>query len=243
MNLPSHLAIIMDGNGRWAESRQRQRTYGHIRGARTAKNIITAAVERGIKHLTLFTFSTENWLRPQAEVEFLMRLLARQIARQQKTLMQNNIRFSTIGDLSRLPAAARQVVLDTIELTRTNTGMSLVFALNYGGRQEILAAARQIAFQVATGQTQMSAVTEEYFSQTLESSFLPEPDLIIRTSGEQRLSNFLLWSAAYSEILFVEKHWPDFTSADLDLALSEYQRRERRFGCIPGQTSPEHPTI
>jgi undecaprenyl diphosphate synthase len=242
MDQPSHIAIIMDGNGRWAELRQRPRTYGHIRGARTAKNIITAAVARGIKQLTLFTFSTENWHRPQAEVDFLMRLLARQIVREQNTLMKNNVRFSTIGDLSRLPTAVRQIVLETIEMTCTNTGMNLVFALNYGGRQEILSAARQIAFQVATGQTQMSDVTEDFFSKTLESSFLPDPDLLIRTSGEQRLSNFLLWSSAYSEILFIEKHWPDFTSQDLDNAIKEYQKRERRFGRVTKHRETELPT-
>jgi undecaprenyl diphosphate synthase len=232
MKLPHHLAIIMDGNGRWAQALGRQRAYGHMRGARVAKNIITAAAQRDIKNLTLFTFSTENWARPQLEVDFLMRLLAHQIKREQRTLMENNIRFHTIGSLERLPSAARQVVLDTARLTEKNTGMNLVFALNYGGRQEIVQAAKRIAELAREQKLNPEDVDDAFFAHKLESSFLPAPDLIIRTSGEHRLSNFFLWQAAYSEFFVLDKMWPDFTANDLDLALNNYATRSRRFGKI-----------
>lgn len=228
--LPEHLAIIMDGNGRWAQSRNHSRIYGHVRGASIAKKIIIAATKLKIKNLTLFAFSTENWFRPQTEVRFLMRLLLRQILRERTTLMKNNIRFHAIGDLSRLPPAVREAVIGTIELTQGNTGMNLIFALNYGGRQEIVQAARALAQKVKLGEMQSEKIDAAAFASQLESSFLPDPDLILRTSGEQRLSNFFLWSAAYSEIYILEKLWPDFTEEDLTAALHRYANSDRRFG-------------
>lgn len=232
MSKANHVAIIMDGNGRWAQSRGRLRTYGHIQGARVAKKIITAAVERGISHLTLFAFSTENWQRPKAEVSFLMRLLAHQIRREQKTLMKNNVRFSTIGDLSALPSFAKQVVVEATKLTEGNTGLRLVFALNYGGQQEIVNAVKRVAAAVQQGAISPDELTQETFSSFLDSHAFPPPDLIIRTSGEKRISNFILWASAYSEMYFVEKHWPDFTAHDFDLALADFSKRTRRFGKV-----------
>jgi undecaprenyl diphosphate synthase len=232
MGTPHHVAIIMDGNGRWAQLRGRPRTYGHIAGARTAKKIITAAVKSGLKNLTLFTFSTENWNRPQVEVNFLMHLLARQIFRERQTLMKNNVRFYAIGDLARLPEKVRQVVVDTVALTAKNTGMNLVFALSYGGRQEIIKAAQALAAKAAAGDLDPENISEHMFSSEMESHFLPDPDLIIRTSGEERLSNFYLWQAAYSEIIVFEKYWPEFSSDDLYSALLTFSQRERRFGMV-----------
>ncbi len=222
----------MDGNGRWAEARRRSRAHGHLRGARVAKNIITAAVASKIESLTLFAFSNENWLRPDTEISFLMRLLARQITREQTSLMNSNIRFRVIGDLMRLPQEVRTIIKETIELTATNTGMNLVFALSYGGRQEIVKATKLIAEKVKAGLLAIDQIDEFMFAHHLESSFLPDPDLIIRTSGEQRLSNFYLWQSAYSEIYTIEKLWPDFTADDFNLAISNYSARNRRFGKV-----------
>lgn len=220
----------MDGNGRWAKQRRHNRVFGHIRGARVAKNVIEECARLGISHLTLFAFSTENWFRPMEEVSFLMQLLNRQLKREQKTLMRNNIRFQCIGDISRLPASVRQVVHQTIELTESNTGMVLAFALSYGGRQEITEMARELVRQAKVGNLEESEVDEALIAGLLPSSFLPDPDLIIRTSGESRISNFFLWQAAYSEIEFEPKTWPEFTSADLHRILGTFSQRERRFG-------------
>jgi undecaprenyl diphosphate synthase len=208
---PRHLAIIMDGNGRWAQLRGHSRFFGHVRGAKTARKIIEAAAARKIEFLTLYTFSIENWRRPEAEVNFLMKLLRRQLVRELKTLMENNIRFRVIGDINRLPREVQKVVNATIEETKTNTGMTLVFALS---------------------QLEAADVDENLVSACLESAFLPDPDLIVRTSGESRLSNFFLWQAAYSELLTLPTLWPDFTQEHLDLALQDYARRERRFGQV-----------
>lgn len=232
MNTPRHVAIIMDGNGRWAQMRNRPRTYGHLAGARAAKKIITSAATSGLKNLTLFAFSTENWSRPEAEVNFLMRLLAHQILREQKTLMKNNIRFRTIGELSRMPQSVREVVEQTVELTKNNSGLNLVFALSYGGRQEIIRATRDLVTKVSNGQIEANEIDEAVFAAQLESKFLPDPDLIIRTSGEERLSNFFLWQAAYSEILVFNKYWPEFTADDFRYAINIFSQRERRFGRI-----------
>lgn len=237
MKIPDHIAIIMDGNGRWATSRGRSRTYGHIRGARTAKKIIRSAAGRNISHLTLFAFSTENWLRPQQEVSFLMRLLGHQIRREQTSLMKNNIRFGVIGNMAALPEQIRNALQKTIEMTAQNTGMTLTFALSYGGRQEIVEAARNLAHDVYTGKISVDKIDENIFSKYLPSYGLPDPDLIIRTSGESRISNFFLWQAAYSEIIILEKLWPDFTTTDLESAIHEYSRRDRRFGKIHSSES------
>ncbi len=230
MKLPHHVAIIMDGNGRWAELRGHSRIFGHVRGAKTAKKIIEESVRRGIKNLTLFTFSTENWTRPEFEVSFLMKLLRKHLARERQSLFDQNIKFRCIGDLSRIPESARAEVQKTIEMTKDNAGMNLVFALSYGGRQEILNAARMLVDRAARGELTSAQVTEETFQNSLESSFLPDPDLVIRTSGETRISNFFLWQSAYSEIYFSNAFWPDFNAVEYQRALEYFAGRERRFG-------------
>lgn len=233
--MPRHLAIIMDGNGRWAELRKRDRVFGHIKGARVAKAMIETCAQSGLENLTLYAFSTENWLRPKSEVAFLMRLLGRNMRKERGSLMKNNIRFSVIGEIDRLPEAVRTEVHRTIEQTRNNTGMCLTFALSYGARQEIAEAMREIAIDVAAGRLAPHDINDELVSKKLQSSFLPDPDLIIRTSGECRLSNFMLWQAAYAEIYVTKVLWPDFSRSDLDEALAHFARRERRFGRTTAQ--------
>lgn len=235
MKLPRHLAIIMDGNGRWAKARRHNRVYGHIRGARIAKSIIEECARLKLQYLTLFAFSTENWFRPIEEVKFLMHLLERQLRRELKTLMRNNIRFQCIGEIHRLPKAVREVVEETVEMTAENSGMVLAFALSYGGRQEITHMARELVRQAKLGLLEESEVDEALVASFLPSSFLPDPDLVIRTSGESRLSNFFLWQSAYSEIEFEAKAWPDFNLGDLHRILETYSIRERRFGRIGEQ--------
>lgn len=225
----------MDGNGRWAKQRRHNRVYGHVRGAKVAKNVIEECARLKLPYLTLFAFSTENWFRPIEEVAFLMHLLNRQLRREKKTLMRNNIRFQYIGEVERLPATVRDVVLDTVEATSANTGMILTFALSYGGRQEIAQMAREVARQAKLGLLKESDVDEALVASLLPSSFLPDPDLIVRTSGESRISNFFLWQSAYSEIEFEAKAWPDFTLNDLQRILSSYAQRERRFGRVSEQ--------
>lgn len=220
----------MDGNGRWAKARRHNRVFGHIRGAKVAKSVIEECARLKMPYLTLFAFSTENWFRPIEEVSFLMHLLKRQLLREKSMLMEQNIRFQVIGEISRLPAAVREVVISTVEETSGNTGMTLSFALSYGGRQEITLMAREIARQVKMGHLEESEVDEALVASLLPSSFLPDPDLIIRTSGESRISNFFLWQSAYSEIEFEAKAWPDFNNEDLHRILSCYAARERRFG-------------
>lgn len=228
--VPQHLAIIMDGNGRWAKARGYQRTYGHLRGARVAKNIIELCAERGVKFLTLYAFSSENWMRPFSEVTFLMQLLARHLRRERATLMQNNIRFQTIGDTSKLPDIVQAEIAKTIEETSANTGMTLIFALSYGSHQEITNAVKAICADVTSGTLDPSTITPELLASRLETSHLPNPDLIIRTSGEYRLSNFMLWQAAYSELYIADCVWPNFNREELEKAFEAYARRERRFG-------------
>lgn len=230
MNLPRHLAIIMDGNGRWAKARHHNRIYGHIRGARVAKSVIEESARLGIQYLTLYAFSTENWFRPLQEVSFLMHLLRRQLLREKATLMKNNIRFQTIGEVHRLPAEVQEVVREVTGETSRNTGMVLAFALSYGGRQEITTMARELVRQAQLGLLKEDEVDQALVASLMPSSFLPDPDLIIRTSGESRISNFFLWQAAYSEIEFEQKSWPEFTTDDLHRILSSYSARERRFG-------------
>ena len=225
----------MDGNGRWAELRNHDRTFGHLKGARVAKTTIEACAELGVEYLTLYAFSTENWLRPKAEVSFLMMLLARHLRKERRSLMKNNIRFSVIGDLSRLPDGVVDEVNRTIEETSSNTGMTLVFALSYGGRQEITEAVRALAYEVAQGRLKPEDIDETVVAKHLQSSFMPDPDLIIRTSGEFRLSNFLLWQAAYSELYITQTLWPAFTTEELQVAFAKYASRERRFGRTTAQ--------
>lgn len=235
MSSIKHIGIIMDGNGRWAQLRGRPRTFGHIKGARVAKKIITRGVEMGLENLTLYAFSTENWLRPKSEVSFLMGLLKRYLERELQTLIQKNIRFSTIGSLENLPRDVRLIVHRATVLTQTNTGMNLVFALSYGSRQEITEAARELCQKVRDGSLQPEEVTEALFESHLQSYPLPSPDLIIRTSGEKRLSNFLLWQSAYSELFFTDTLWPDFSLTELHEIINNYALRERRFGSIKSE--------
>ena len=233
--LPSHVAIIMDGNGRWAEMRGRDRAFGHLRGARVAKDTIETCAEMGLEQLTLYAFSTENWLRPKAEVSFLMLLLGRHLRKERGNLVRNNIRFSVIGEVTRLPAAILEEVEKTIAATSACTGMSLTFALSYGGRQEIAAAAKALARDVAAGRLSVDDVNEESLAAKLQTSHMRDPDLILRTSGEFRLSNFMLWQSAYSELFVTQTLWPDFEKRELLAAFDHYSGRERRFGRTTSQ--------
>lgn len=230
----------MDGNGRWAQRRLRPRILGHVKGAMVARQIITASVELGIPNLTLYAFSTENWKRPEAEVSFLMKLLERHLRKERETLVKQNIRFHVLGDVARLPESANREIHLTLDATSKNTGMNLTFALNYGGRQEILNATRSLAALVKNGELEPSEITEAVFESFLEASFLPDPDLIIRTSGEYRLSNFFTWQSAYSELYVSSTFWPDFKKADLLKALACYDSRERRFGAVNPLPENQH---
>lgn len=235
MNRLNHLAIIMDGNGRWARSRGHNRFFGHVRGARVAKMVVESCAQMGLSHLTLFAFSTENWRRPKDEVSFLMKLLSKWLTKERQNLVNQNIRFQVIGDLNRLPKFAKQEVQATLDKTRDCFGMTFTLALSYGGRQEIVSAARSIAKRALAGEIQPEEISEELFSAELNSSFLPDPDLIIRSSGESRLSNFMLWQSAYSELQFFEKTWPEFRLTDLENAIARFETRERRFGLTSAQ--------
>jgi undecaprenyl diphosphate synthase len=225
----------MDGNGRWAKARMHSRVYGHIRGAKVAKSVIEECTRLGVKHLTLFAFSTENWFRPIEEVSFLMHLLRRQLIREKASLMKQNIRFRSIGDLDRMPKPVQDIVREVEQETAKNTGLVLTFALSYGGRQEITQMAKDLARRLLSGELEENEIDEAQIATMMPSSFLPDPDLVIRTSGESRISNFFLWQAAYSEIEFEQKAWPDFNIQDLHRILQSYSARERRFGRTPEQ--------
>lgn len=232
MQQPDHIAIIMDGNGRWAEARNRHRTFGHIKGARTARRIIEHASQSSLKHLTLFAFSTENWSRPHLEISLLMTLLRRHLVRERETLIKNNIRFRAIGFLDQLPSDVLKEVQKSVEITTENTGLQLTFALNYGGRSDITQAMKGLAKQVQEGFLRVEDIDEDLISKNLWTHPLPVPDLIIRTSGEMRLSNFLLWQSAYSEMFFTDVNWPDFTVQEFQGAIQSFQKRQRRFGHV-----------
>jgi len=234
--VPRHVAIIMDGNGRWAAQRGLPRSEGHRRGVEALRKTVRAAGELGISILTIFSFSAENWSRPKQEILDLMGLLRRFIRNDLAELHGNNIRVRIIGERAGLDQEIRRLLEEAEELTKANTGLVLVVAFNYGSRQEIASAARQIAAEVAAGRLQPEAVDADVLARFLDTADLPDPDLMIRTSGEQRLSNFLLWQAAYSELVFVPVYWPDFDRAALENAISEYQRRERRFGGLVAGT-------
>jgi undecaprenyl diphosphate synthase len=233
---PRHVAIIMDGNGRWAAARGLPRTEGHRRGVEALRRAVRAAGELGIEILTIFSFSSENWSRPPAEVRDLMGLLRRFIRNDLAELHGNNVCVRVIGERGDLDPDIRRLLEEAEELTRRNDGLKLVVAFNYGARQELARAAQRLAREVRAGRLDPDDVTVEGFARFLDAPDLPDPDLIIRTSGEQRLSNFLLWQAAYSELVFVPTHWPDFDRAVLEQALAEYRRRERRFGGLVAQT-------
>ena len=225
-NLPKHIAITMDGNGRWAKSKGKLRIFGHNNGVKAVKNTVEAAAEIGIEFLTLYAFSTENWNRPSKEVNALMTLLVSAINKETKTLMDNNIKLSTIGDTDSLPSKAKKELAEAIDKTKENTRMTLVLALSYSGRWDILNAVNEIT-KKGVGNDK---ITEEQFQQYLSTKSVPDPELLIRTSGEYRISNFLLWQIAYSELYFTDTLWPDFRRADLEKAILDYQSRERRFG-------------
>ncbi len=228
--LPRHIAIIMDGNGRWAKQHGRPRVFGHRNGVKAVREVTEAAAELGVQFLTLYAFSTENWKRPHTEVNALMELLVDTIHWEIDTLMKNNIRLEYIGDLSRLPDSTRRALLNGIELTRHNTRMTLVLALNYSARWEIVEATRRLAADVATGKLKPENINEVTVADALSTRHMPDPELLIRTSGETRLSNFLLWQVAYSEFYFTPVLWPDFRKAHLYEAILDFQKRERRFG-------------
>lgn len=227
-----HVGIIMDGNGRWAQKRGLPRPVGHTHGATTSRAIIDAAILHGISYLTLYVFSLENWKRPKTEVSLLMKLLVGFIKKEIKTLNERNVRVIALGDLDLLPAKVRVVVDNAMEETRDNSGMVLQLALSYSGRQEIISATQEFVRQCLRGESQPESLTEKMFSSLLYNRIAPEPELIIRTGGEQRLSNFLLWQSAYSEFYFTETLWPDFNEAELAKALEDYSSRERRFGKV-----------
>lgn len=233
--IPRHVAIIMDGNGRWAKQRGHERCFGHQAGAETVHVIAEEAARLGIKFLTLYTFSTENWNRPSDEVTALMNLLFDSI--EETTFMKNNISFRVIGDIEKLPGNVRQRLNDCVKHTSQNTGMCLVLALSYSARWEITEAARKIATAVSQGELAPDQITDDLFATQLTTDFMPDPDLLIRTGGEIRLSNYLLWQAAYSELYFCDTYWPDFRSEELCKAIWDYQKRERRFGKTSEQIS------
>lgn len=228
--LPTHVAVIMDGNGRWAKERGQDRIYGHQHGVVSVRECTEAAAEIGVKYLTMYAFSTENWNRPKEEVDLLMELLIDTIEKETPTLNKNNIRLMAIGDLERLPAGAREKLNRCMMNTGGNTRMNLVLALSYSSRWEITNAAKLIAEKVKNGELELTDITDDTISQHLTTKHIPDPDLMIRTSGEVRISNFLLWQSAYTELYFTETHWPDFRKDNFYQALIEYQKRERRFG-------------
>ena len=228
--MPQHVAIIMDGNGRWAKKQGLARMFGHKQGVEVVHNITKAAAELGLRYMTLYTFSTENWNRPKEEVDALMTLLVDTIAKETPTLMKNNVRLLTIGDLDRLPEAAHKKFLGCIEQTAANTGLSLVIALSYSSRWEITNAVRKAVEAAQKGTIRPEDVNEELVSDLMTTKNMPDPDLLIRTSGELRISNFLLWQLAYSELYFTDCLWPEFTVEQFYKAIVDYQHRERRFG-------------
>jgi undecaprenyl diphosphate synthase len=228
--LPRHIAIIMDGNGRWARKQGLARMFGHKQGVETVHNITVAATALGIEYLTLYTFSTENWNRPKEEVDSLMTLLVDTIVKETPTLMDNNVRLQTIGDIERLPEGTRQKFLACIRQTSRNTGLTMVIALSYSARWEITEAVRKAVRQAQNGTLRAEDVNEPFVSTLMTTADMPDPDLLIRTSGEYRISNFLLWQLAYSELYFTDCLWPEFTEEEFYKAIADYQKRERRFG-------------
>ena len=230
--MPKHVAVIMDGNGRWAKARGLQRTDGHREGAKTVRKVVTRARELGIGYLTLYAFSSQNWTRPKSEVRELMGLLVEFCHKERKLLLDKDIRFRVIGERDRMPLAARKAAEVLEKATRNNASMQLVIALSYGGREEIVEAARALARRAKAGELDPTAIDADMISANLWTADMPDPDLIIRTSGELRLSNFLLWQAAYTELYVDECYWPDFDEAAFDAALEAYRSRQRRYGGV-----------
>lgn len=238
--IPSHVAVIMDGNGRWAKKKGLMRIFGHKNGVRAVRETVEAAAEIGVKYLTLYAFSTENWSRPQDEVNALMQLLVESTHSEMETLMKNSIRLQAIGDLQSLPEATRVNLQAAIEKTRDNKRMTLVLALSYSARWEIVHAAKELARKVEKGLLKADDICEDSFKSVLSTSDIPDPELMVRTSGEQRISNYLLWQLAYAELYFTDTLWPDFRKEDFYKAIFDFQQRERRFGKTSDQLSEKH---
>lgn len=228
--LPKHIAIIMDGNGRWAKQKGKLRVFGHENGVRTVRSTVESCVKIGLEYLTLYTFSTENWNRPKLEVDTLMRLLVSSLKKELKTFNKNNVRLNTIGDIKSLPTRAYNELVEVMEKTKGNTGMTLTLALSYGAREELKNAMQQIAIKVKNNIISPESIDETIINTHLYTQNLPDVDLLIRTSGEHRISNFLLWQIAYAELYFIDVFWPDFKEHHLVEAIINYQNRERRFG-------------
>ena len=235
--IPQHIAIIMDGNGRWATERNKPRSYGHQAGVDTVHRITSECTRLGVKYLTLYTFSTENWNRPSDEIAALMGLVLTSL--EDEIFMKNNVRFQVIGDIDRLPAAVAGKLRETIEHTANNNTMTMVVALSYSARWELTEATKQIAAKVQKGELSIDDIDENAINNSLCTSFMPDPDLLIRTGGEFRISNYLLWQLAYSELYFCDTYWPDFSEADLHKAIADYQGRQRRFGKTERQVETE----
>ena len=241
--IPEHIAMIMDGNGRWAKKRSLPRVAGHHEGVNSVRDIVEACGQIGVKYLTLYTFSTENWNRPKDEVSILMRLLVSSLRDERDKLHNNNVRVKTIGDFSSLPQDAQDEFIDAIDLTKNNTGLTLILALSYSGRWDITTGMKRIAEQVKAGTLDPEKITDDIISQNLATKNIPDPDLLIRTSGELRISNFLLWQLAYSEMYVTDILWPDFRRNELYNAVESYQSRERRFGKVSEQLkTPSNPS-
>jgi len=234
-NLPSHIAVIMDGNGRWAKNKGAERIYGHRNAVKAVREITEGCAELGVKYLTLYAFSTENWNRPKQEVDALMQLLVSTIKDETPTLMKNNVRLRSIGNILDLPQSCQDELSEAMEATKYNNGLVLIIALSYSGRWEILEASKKIAMDVKNGLLEPEDIDSEVFSRYLDTKDIPDPELLIRTSGEMRISNFLLWQIAYTELFITETLWPDFRREHLYEAISAYQQRERRFGLISEQ--------
>jgi undecaprenyl diphosphate synthase len=228
--LPKHIAIIMDGNGRWAKQKGKMRVFGHQNGIKSVREVIEGAGEIGVEYITLYAFSKENWNRPKYEVEALMSIMLNSINKEVKSLHENKVRIMAIGDLGSLPKNNQDELIKAIDFTKNNTGLTLVLALSYGSRWEIVQAAKNMAVKLKNNEISENDFNEDSFKNELNTSKIPDPELMIRTSGEMRISNFLLWQLAYSELYFSEKMWPDFKKEDLFEAIADYQNRERRFG-------------
>lgn len=235
--IPQHIAIIMDGNGRWATERGKERSYGHQAGVESVRRITSECTRLGVKYLTLYTFSTENWNRPADEVAALMGLVL--TALEDELFMKNDVRFQVIGDIDRLPEEVQKKLQETIDHTADNKAMTMVIALSYSSRWEITKAVKEISTLVAEGKSKADDINEDFISKHLVTSFMPDPDLLIRTGGELRISNYLLWQIAYSELYFCDTYWPDFAEADLHKAIASYQSRQRRFGKTEEQVEQE----
>ncbi len=236
-NIPEHVAIIMDGNGRWAKQKGLFRAIGHENGTKAVRQAVESSAEIGVKNLTLYAFSTENWNRPKLEVETLMKLLVSSLKKEIKTLQNNNIKLNAIGNLATLPEKARTELMEVIEKTKNNSHMTLTLALSYGSREELTKTIKEISIKVKNGVISPHLINEAVINEHLYTNDLPDVDLLIRTSGEQRISNFLLWQIAYAELYFTEVLWPDFKKEDLYKAIHNYQKRERRFGKTSEQLS------